>query len=106
MSAKEHYCRKHHSSYGYLDADGEWNCWRCYKEDKYRYPEGTIRDFYTVNNYEARLMFIGSHNVRIEIWFIKGNVPSLVFSNVYNYLSVAGRDWSKLTRKMESGERF
>ena len=88
----DHYCSKHHSSYGFIDTEDNWQCWLCYKEDPYFNPTGRVNDTYTCRNLEARMMFVGSHSVRTEVWKQlinrQGNKTRvLAFSREYKYLS-------------------
>lgn len=96
-------CAKHNSTYGYKDADGEWHCWACYRENEYFSPKGEILNTYTSKGIEARLIIIGTHSVLLQIWDIS-NVERkrLIDSLTYNYMSQAMREWATLVSKIEN----
>jgi len=102
----KHYCKKHCSTYGFINEEGIWICWQCYKEDKYVNPDGPIADKYenSIYSVEARKLLIGSHEVRIEVWLLKDKRKVLKFQQDYRWMSRANRDWDPLIERIDAGE--
>jgi len=98
-------CKRHFSTYGYKDEEGNWHCWACYKENRYLNPQGEISNNYTSKGFHARIVLHGDHGVQMEMWDIRDKTkPKLINQNPYNYLSQAMRDWYNWIELIESGE--
>lgn len=92
-------CTIHNSNEGYYDEEGKWHCWKCTTENKYYYPEGKVIDSFNIpeKNIEIRLVCIGDHSIKLEVWDTKD--PKLVTYRDHPYLSTALRDFESEVRR-------
>ena len=95
------YCEKHKSYDGYIDSNGKWHCWSCYKDDPYLNPKGEVIMTHTIKDIEARAVAESSHRISIEVWIHKPRSYQKVFYKSYDYLSVASREWDRLISNLE-----
>lgn len=105
MVKKKYKCIRHRTNNGYINSEGKWCCWKCAKENRYFYPEGSVIEKYTSNNNktEVRIVSTGPHTVKVEVWFIDKNPQILNWSEHHNYLSTAMRTFEGIVIRIESG---
>lgn len=96
---ENHYCSKHNSCDGFTDGTGKWNCWVCYKEDRFLNPPGEVFLKCIMGNNMVRVLTYGKR-LLIEIWNIK-NKKLLLWDRQYDYLSQASRDYDRILLNLE-----
>jgi len=50
------YCEKHMCSDGFIDENGRWVCWVCYKVNPFNYPRGRVIEEFKRGNITLRLV--------------------------------------------------
>jgi hypothetical protein len=100
---RDYYCSIHKSSDGYIDSEGVWRCWTCYKSDEYLNPQGEI--IITKGTHdgklEARMLATRTHKISIEVWGNKNGLHNRMMCNNFDYLSSATRAWDTLITNLE-----
>jgi hypothetical protein len=102
---KEYYCSKHKSSDGFIDPDGKWICWLCYKEDLFYNPRGEIVMKKEIGRYILRAVSIQGHQLLLEKWKKTPNRYILSEELSYSYLSQLLNDWKRLVHHLERETR-
>ena len=88
-------CSKHMSNEGFYDADGNWRCWYCEKEDKYKYPDGKMFDRAKLKDYEIRVL-VKEEKSYVEVWKLSGSPPEMILKRAFKYMSRAVRFFNEL----------
>lgn len=105
IAEEKYYCAKHHSNDGFINSDGKWICWACYKEDLFYNPRGEIIMKKEIGKYFLRAISIQGHQLLLEKWKKSSNRYILSNELSYSYLSQLLNDWKRLVHNLERETR-
>jgi len=100
----EYFCNKHNSYDGFIDENGKWNCWACYKEDIYYNPRGEVLMKKQIGKYFLRALSLGGHNLIIEVWKFSSKKHILAYNYSFVYLNQLILEWDKQVKSLENME--
>jgi hypothetical protein len=101
QSPEDSLCKRHNTSDGYIDANGVWKCWYCYREDQYLNPQGKLVIQKKENNHHMRMFVVAAHEIYIDSWKIDEDAHTIELNQRFNYMNQASRAWKKMVEQFE-----